>query len=189
MESEAPQDHLGVTHDDGPDEPDDEEARRDDEARAQAERESPRPGGGLRLLAAAVMTPWLFGYGVSGAWAVTRGASSAAAGLSSVDVGYAHTVTPAGVVFVGALLLSAFAVLLAAAMLLIYDARGRGVWAVVGVVAAVLTAGSVWAAASGGLRPVLWLLFFGGLLYATVLSVVRLLRVRRAADRGGIVGP
>ena len=189
MESEAPQDHLGVTHDDGPDEPDDEEARRDDEARAQAERESPRPGGGLRLLAAAVMTPWLFGYGISGAWAVTRGARAAASGPSSIDVGYAHTVTPVGVVFVGALLLSAFAVLLAAAMLLIYDARGRGVWAVVGVVAAVLTAGSVWAAASGGLRPVLWLLFFGGLLYAAALSVVKLLRPMRAAHRGRIAGP
>jgi hypothetical protein len=189
MESEALQDEPYAAQDDSPDEQDDVEARRDAEARAQAERDSPRPGGGLRLLAAAVMTPWLFGYGISGAWAVTRGARAAAGGLSSIDVGYAHTVTPAGVIFVGALLLSGFAVLLAAAMLLIYDARGGGVWAAVGVAAAVLTAGSVWAAASGGLRPVLWLLFFGGLLYAAALSAVKLLRVRHAADRGRIAGP
>jgi hypothetical protein len=188
MESEAPQDDPGVTHG-GPDEPDDEGARRDDEARAQAEREPPRPGGGLRLLAAAVTAPWLFAYGVSGTWAVTRGALSVAAGRSSVDVGYARMVTPAGVIFVGALLLSGFAVLLAAAMLVIYDARGRGVWAIVCVAASVLTAGSVWAAASGGLRPVLWLLFFGGLLYAAALSVVKLLRPMRTAERGRIAGP
>jgi len=147
-----------------------------------------RPGGGLRLLAAAVMAPWLFAYGVSGTWAVARGALSVAAGVSSVDVGYARTVTPAGVIFVGALLLSGFAVLLAAAMLLIYDARGRGVWAIVCVAAAALTVGSVWAAASGGLRPVLWPLFFGGLLYAAALSAVKLLRVTRRAGRGRIAG-
>jgi hypothetical protein len=135
------------------------------------------------------MVPWLFGYGISGAWAVTRGVRAAAGGLSSIDVGYARLVTPVGVIFVGALLLSGFAVLLAAAMLLIYDARGRGAWAVVGVAAAALTAGSVWAAASGGLQPGLWLLFFGGLLYAVALSVVKLLRVTRAAGRGRIAGP
>ena len=34
-----------------------------------------RPGGGLRVLAAAVMLPWLLGYGVIGTWTVVRGAS------------------------------------------------------------------------------------------------------------------
>ena len=145
--------------------------------------------GGLRLLAAAVMLPWLLGYGVTGAWAVTRGARAAADGLSSVDVGYSRLVTPPGVIFVGALLLAGFAVLLAAAMLVLYDARGRGRWAAVCVVAAVLTAGSVWAAVSGGLHPGLWLLFFGGLLYAAALSLVELLRVTRVAGRGTIAGP
>jgi len=139
--------------------------------------------GGLRLLAAAVTAPWLVGYGVTGAWAVTRGARAAASGFSSIDVGYSRTVTPPGVIFVGALLLAGFAVLLAAAMLVLYDARGRGVWAAVCVVAVALTAGSVWAAASGGLHPGLWLLFFGGLLYATVLSTVELLRATRGVDR------
>lgn len=148
-----------------------------------------RTGGGLRLLAAAVMAPWLVGYGVTGAWAVTRGARAAAGGLSSVDVGYSRLVTPPGVIFVGALLLAGFAVLLAAAMLVLYDARGRGRWAAVCVVAAVLTAGSVWAAVSGGLHPGLWLLFFGGLLYAAALSLVELLRVTRVAGRGTIAGP
>jgi len=140
-----------------------------------------RSGGGLRLLAAAVTLPWLLGYGVTGAWAVTRGARAAAGGLSSIDVGYSRMVTPAGVILVGALLLAGFAVLLAAAMLVLYDARGRGRWAAVCVVAIGLTAGSVWAAASGGLHPGLWLLFFGGLLYAAALSLVELLRSRARA--------
>src|SRR5450759_4102390 len=69
------------------------------------------------------------------------------------------------------------------------DARGRGPWAAVCVVAAVLTAGSVWAAVSGGLHPGLWLLFFGGLLYAAALSLVELLRVTRVTGRGTIAGP
>lgn len=143
----------------------------------------PRPGGGLRLLAAAVTAPWLVGYGVTGAWAVMRGARAAAEGLSSLDVGYSRLVTPAGVILVGALLLAGFAVVLAAAMLVLYDARGRGPWAAVGAAAAVLTAGSVWAAASGGLHPGLWLLYFGGLVYAVALSVVRLLRATRGSER------
>jgi hypothetical protein len=191
MESEGRQDHPYVAHYDSPDEPDDEEPRRDAQALALAEEATPPPveadaartGGGLRLLAAVVMAPWLVGYGVTGAWALTRGARAAAGGLSSIDVGYSRLVTPQGVIFVGVLLLAGFAVLLAAAMLVLYDARGRGRWAAVCVVAIVLTAGSVWAAASGGLHPGLWLLFFGGLLYATVLSTVELLRVTRAAAR------
>ncbi len=148
-----------------------------------------RSGGGLRLLAAAVTAPWLVGYGVTGAWAVTRGARTAAGGLSTIDVGYSRLVTPPGVIFVGALLLTGFAALLATAMLVLYDARSRGRWATVGAVATVLTAGSIWAAVSGGLHPGLWLLFFGGLLYAVVLSLVRLLRVTRAAGRGTIAEP
>jgi hypothetical protein len=153
------------------------------------EAEPPSSGGGLRLLAAAVTAPWLVGYGVTGAWAVTRGARAAADGLSSIDVGYSGMVTPFSLIVVGALLLAGFAVLLAAAMLVLYDARGRGPWAAVCAVAAALTAGSVWAAASGGLHPGLWLLFFGGLLYAVTLSLVELRRVTRAASRGTIPGP
>ena len=148
-----------------------------------------RTGGGLRLLAAAVMAPWLVGYGIIGAWAVTRGARAAADGLSSFDVGYSRPVTPPGVIFVGALLLAGFAVLLAAAMLVLYDARGRGAWAAVAVVAAVLTAGSVWAAASGDLHPGLWVLLFFGLAYVTVVALARVVQVTRAARRGRIAQP
>jgi hypothetical protein len=142
------------------------------------EDELPRSGG-EQTEAAAVTAPWLVGYGVTGAWAVTRGARAAADGLSSIDVGYSRLVTPFSVIIVGALLLAGFAVLLAAAMLVLYDARGRGPWAAVGFAAALLTAGSVWAAASGGLHPGLWLLFFGGLLYVVALSLVELRRVTR----------
>ena len=151
--------------------------------------EGPRPGGGLRLLAAAVTAPWLVGYGVTGAWAVTRGARAAADGLSPVDVGYSRLVTPPGVILIGALLLAGFAVLLAAAMLVLYGARRRAAWVAACIVAAVLTAGSLWAAASGGLHPGLWLLFFGGLLYAAALSLAELLYVTRAARRGTIPAP
>jgi len=178
MGSEGRQDQPYVTHYDSPDEPEDEPTAAPDSGATSA-----RTGGGLRLLAAAIMAPWLVGYGVTGAWAVTRGARAAAGGLSTIDVGYARMVAPAGVIFVGALLLAGFAVLLAAAMLVLYDARGRGGWVAVGAVAVVLTAGSVWAAVSGGLHPGLWLLFFGGLLYAVALSVVQLLRVTRGVER------
>jgi len=180
MEPEEPQDHLYVAHYDDPDEPDDEAVRREAAA---------PPHGALRLLAAVVPAPWLVGYGVIGAWAVTRGARAVATGGSSIDVGYARAVTPAGVIFVGALLLAGFAVVLAAAMLVLYDARRRGAWTAVCVVAVVLTAGSVWAAASGGLHPGLWLLYFGGLLYAVALSLFRLVRVTRSARRDRLVRP
>jgi hypothetical protein len=143
-------------------------------------------GGGLRLLAAMIAAPWLVAYGVTGAWAVTRGARAAADGLSSLDVGYSRLVNPTGVILVGALLLAGFATLLAIALLVLYGAVGRGRWAAVCVAAAAVTARSVWAAASGGLSPGLWLLFFGGLLYALVLGLVRLVRVTRMAARGTI---
>jgi len=176
MESEGRQDHLYAAHYD----------EQEGELPLGAPESEPplaHPGGALRLLAAAVTAPWLVGYGVIGAWAVTRGARAAAGGLSSLDVGYARPVTPAGVILVGALLLAGFAVLLAAAMLVLYDARGRGGWAAVVAAAAVLTAGSLWAAASGGLHPGLWPLFFGGLVYAVALSLVQLLRARRGVER------
>ena len=158
-------------------------------AAAPLEGEAAWPGGGLRLLAAAVTAPWLAGYGVTGAWAVTRAARAAAGGLTSVDVGYTRLVSPSSVIVVGALLLAAFAVVLATAILVLCDYRGRGAWVAVFAVAAVLAAGSVWAAARGGLHPGLWLLFFAGLLYVTVLSLVALLRMTRAAGRGTIAGP
>ena len=164
------------------------EPRQDEPLSGAPESEVARTGGGLRLLTAAVTAPWLVGYGVTGAWAVTRGARAAADGLSSIDVGHSRSVAPVGSIVVGALLLVGFAVLLAAAMLVLYDARGRGRWAAVCVAAAVLTAGSVWAAARGGLHPGLWLLFFGGLLYVAVLCLVTLWRVTRAAGRGKIPG-
>ena len=84
-----------------------------------AESEPARTGGGLRVLAALVMLPWLLGYGVIGTWTVARGASAAASGLKSFDAGYTRLVTPAGVILVGALLLAAFAALLAASLLLV----------------------------------------------------------------------
>jgi len=146
-------------------------------------------GGGLRVLAALVMLPWLLGYGVIGTWTVVRGASAAASGLKMFDAGYTRLVSPAGVILVGGLLLAAFAVLLAASLLLMLGSRRGGSWAAVAAVAVLLVAGSVWAATRGGLSPVLWVLFFFGLVYAAVVAVVSLVGVTRAPGRGRIAQP
>jgi len=146
-------------------------------------------GGGLRLLAAVVMLPWLLGYGIIGTWTVARGAAAAASGLHSFDAGYTRLVSPAGVILVGALLLAAFAVLLATSMLLLFDTRRGATWAAVAVAAVLLTAGSVWAATSGDLKPGLWVLFFFGLVYAAGVAIVALLRVTRTPGRGRIAQP
>jgi len=142
-----------------------------------------RPGGGLRLLAAVVTLPWMLCYGVTGVWAVTRGARGAAAGVEHVDVGYTRLVTPAGVIYVGSLLLAGFAVLLSCSILLVYDRRSPMVWIPVLFVSAGLSAGAVWAAARGGLNPGLWLLFFFGLVYVAVVAAVCIARQTRAARR------
>ena len=153
-----------------------------------AEVELSRPGGGPRVLVALVMLPWLLGYGVIGTWTVVRGASAAASGLKSFDAGYTRLVSPAGVIVVGALLLAAFSVLLATSMLLMLGGRGA-TWAAVAVAAVLLVAGSVWAATRGGLSPVLWVLFFFGLVYAAAVAIVALTRVTRAPGRGKIAPP
>ena len=47
----------------------------DAEDAAEGATEAPsRSGGGLRVLGALVMLPWLLGYGVIGTWTVVRGA-------------------------------------------------------------------------------------------------------------------
>jgi hypothetical protein len=153
------------------------------------EPEPPRPGGGRRLLAALVTLPWMLVYGVTGAWAITRGARGVAAGAGRIDVGYTRLVTPAAVIYVGALVLTAFAVLLAFSMLLVYDRRSPAAWSPVLFVSVGLSAGAAWAAARGGLDPGLWLLFFFGLVYVAVLAAVRIARVTRADGRAPDGGP
>ena len=148
-----------------------------------------RPGAGRRLLAAAVTLPWFLAYGITGAWAVTRGAQAYSEGLKDFDVGYTRFVTPISVMYVGALLLAAFAVLLAFALLLLYDRRSAVVWLPVLLIAGGLTAGSVWASVRGGLAPLLWVLFFFGIAFVTVVALVRVVRVTRAGRRGRIAPP
>jgi len=144
-----------------------------------------RTGGGLRVLATLVMLPWLLGYGVFGTWTVVRGASAAASGLKSFDAGYTRLVSPAGVILVGALLLAAFAVLLATSMLLLRGGRGAA-WAAVAATAALLVAGSPPTPTRGGLSPILWVLFFFGLVYAVAVAIVALTRVTRTSGHGRI---
>ncbi len=150
-----------------------------------------RPGSaaGLRLLAAAVTLPWMVVYGITGAWAVTRGARAAAQGLSALDAGYTRLVTPLQLIYVGALLLAGFAVLLTCALLLVTRRRSAAMWLPVLLVAAGLTAGSVWAGVSGGLHPLLWILFFFGLAFTTLVALVRVVQVTRESRRGRIVTP
>ena len=150
---------------------------------------SARSGAGLRLLGAAVTLPWLILYGVTGTWAVLRGARAAADGLKEFDAGYTRFVTPAQVIFVGALLLTAFAVMMACALLLLFGRRSAMVWLPLLLVAAGLTAGSIWASVRGSLHPVLWVVLFFGLAYVTVVALVRVLKVTRAERRGRIVSP
>jgi hypothetical protein len=148
-----------------------------------------RPGAGRRLLAAVVTLPWFLAYGITGAWAVTRGAQAYSEGLKDFDVGYTRFVTPVSVMYVGALLLAASAVLLACAMLLLFDRRSGTVWLPVLLVAGGLTAGSIWAAVRGDLTPLLWVLFFFGLAFVTVVALVRVVQVTRAGQRATIVRP
>ena len=150
---------------------------------------SPERGGGLRLLAAAVPLPWMLLYGVGGAWAVTKGAQAFAGGLAELDAGYTRMVSPAGLMYFGAVLLAGFAVLLACALLLLFQRRSATLWLPLFLVAAGLTAGSIWAAVVGELVPILWVLFFFGLAYVTVVALVRLVQVTRASRRGRIAGP
>ena len=144
---------------------------------------------GLRLLAAAVLLPWLVLYGVTGVSAVTRAAQAYSAGHKRVDAGYTRFVSPGELAFFGALLLTAFAVLMACALLLLFRRRSAMVWLPALLVAAGLTAGSVWASVQGDLHPILWVLFFFGLAYCTAVALVRVLQVTRAGRHGRIASP
>ena len=132
--------------------------------------------GVLRSLAAAVMLPWLVGYGATGAWALTRAARAGAAGVSRLDAGYTRMVTPGELARVGMLLLAAFVVMLACGLLLLFRRRSPAVWVPALLAAAALCGGAAWAALSGGLHPVLWALFFFGPVYAAVVALVQVLR-------------
>jgi hypothetical protein len=144
------------------------------------------PSGGSPLLAAAVTLPWTFLYGITGVWAVTLAAKAASQGLKRLDAGYTRFVTPLSLAFVGALLLAAFAVLLASGLLLLFRRRSAAVWLPLTLVAFGLTAGAVWAGIRGGLHPLLWLFLFFGLVYVTIVGCVRVLQVTRAERRDTI---
>ena len=146
-------------------------------------------GGGRRLLGAVVLVPWVLGYGITGSWAVARGANAMAQHLQHIDAGYARPVSPGGLIVVGALLLAAFGVLLATALLLLTASRRRGAWTAVLIVAALLSAGAVWAGVAGHMSPGLWLLLFLGLLLALVFAAVVVARMSREPGRATIAGP
>ena len=146
-------------------------------------------GGGLSVLAAAVTLPWTFLYGITGVWAVALAARAAGKGLKQLDAGYTRFVTPPQLAFVGALLLTAFAVLLACGLLLLFRRHTAAAWLPLLLVAFGLTAGAVWAGVSGGIHPLIWVLLFFGLVYVTVVALVRVLKVTRAERRVRIDRP
>ena len=146
-------------------------------------------GGGRRLLGAVVLVPWMLGYGITGSWAVARGANAMAQHLQHIDAGYTRPVSPGGLIVVGALLLAAFGVLLATALLLLTASRRRRAWTAALVVAALLSAGAVWAGIAGHMSPGLWLLLFFGLLLALVFTAVVVARMPRGPSRAKIAGP
>jgi DNA-binding LacI/PurR family transcriptional regulator len=57
------------------------------------------------------------------------------------------------------------------------------------VVAAGLTAGALWAGIEGELNPLLWVFLFFGLVYATAVAAVKVLKVTRAERRDTIAPP
>jgi hypothetical protein len=162
--------------------PDAEEPAAADEAAAADQ----ATGGGLSVLGAAVTLPWAFLYGITGVWAVALAARAAGKGLKQLDAGYTRFVTPPQLAFVGALLLTAFAALLACGLLLLFRRRTAVAWLPLLLVAAGLTAGAVWAGVSGGIHPLLWVLLFFGLAYVTVISLVKVVQVTRAERRDRI---
>jgi len=158
-----------------------------DEAAAEASAPAAdEASGGLSVLAAAVTLPWAFLYGITGVWAVALAARAAGKGLRQLDAGYTRFVTPPQLAFVGALLLTAFAALLACGLLLLFRRRTAAAWLPLLLVAAGLTAGAVWAGISGGIHPLLWVLLFFGLVYVAVISLVKVLQVTRAERRDRI---
>lgn len=148
--------------------------------------ESPR--GGLRILGAAVTLPWLFLYGITGVWALGVAARSAGRGLKRVDAGYTRFVTPGELAFVGALLLAAFAVLLVCGLLLLWGRRSGAAWLPLLLIAGGLTAGALWAGIYGGIHPLMWVFLFFGLVYVTIVALVRVWQVT-TAERRDTIGP
>lgn len=158
-------------------------------APAEADERGASAGAGLRLLGSAVTLPWLVLYGVTGVSAVTRAAQAYSAGHKRVDAGYTRFVSPGELAFFGALLLTAFAVMMACALLLLFRRRSAEAWLPLLLVAAGLTAGAVWAGISGGLHPLLWVMLFFGLVYVAVIALVQVVKVTRAERRGRIASP
>ena len=90
----------------------------------------------------------------------------------------------------GSVKLAAFGVMLACALLLLFDRRsahGRGCRSCSSPPGS--PPGSVWAAHQRRAASLLWVLFFFGLVYVTVIALVRVLKVTRAERRGRIASP
>jgi multisubunit Na+/H+ antiporter MnhG subunit len=145
--------------------------------------------GGLRLIGAIVTLPWLLLYGVTGVWAVTLAAKSASEGLKRFDAGYTRYVTPGWLAFVGVLLVVAFAVMLACALLLLFRRRSVVAWLALLLVASGLTAGALWAGIQGRMHPLLWAFLFFGLVYVVAVAAAQVLQVTRTERWGTVARP
>ena len=194
MDFEGRQDHPYVAHYDSPDEPDDEELRRDAQALAQAERDSARQMAFarwrvLRYVAGVFLACVSIAGGAVAVMAVIAALTPGTGPLSLVtgidgDGVRSATLTSAQMLMLAGAMVALEVVLIWAATLLFSRGLHPGQWVAVGVMAAASTAGI--ALGAGGVfdSAVNWP-YFVAFPLIVVASLLESLRIRRLRARWG----
>jgi len=190
MESEGRQDHPYVAHYDEPDEPDDEGARRDAEALAQAARDSARQMDFarwrvLRTVAGVFLACVSIAGGAVAVMAVIA-ALTARTGPVSLVTGFdgdsvqSVTLTSAQMLMFAGALVALEVVLIWAATLLFSRGLHPGQWVAVGVMAAASTVGIALGGGEIFISAVNWpyLVAFPLIVLASLLELLRIRRLR-----------
>jgi hypothetical protein len=197
MESEGRQDHPYVAHYDEPDEPDAldaEDARRDAEALAQAERDSarqmdfagrrvPRTIAGVFLACVSIAGGAIAVMAVIAALTSRSGPVSLVTGLEGDSV-QSVTLTSAQMLMFAGALVALEVVLIWAATLLFSRRLHPGQWVTVGVMAAASTVGIALGAGDIFISAVNWP-YLVAFPLIVVASLLELLRIRRLRARWG----
>lgn len=197
MESEGRQDHPYVAHYDEPDEPDEldaEEARRDAEALAQAERDSarqmdfarrrvPRTIAGVFLACVSIAGGAIAVMAVIAALTSRTGPVSLVTGLEGDSV-QSVTLTSAQMLMFAGALVALEVVLIWAATLLFSRRLHPGQWVTVGVMAAASTVGIALCGGDIFISAVNWP-YLVAFPLIVVASLLELLRIRRLRARWG----
>ncbi|GEM_PF-2936230 len=190
MESEGRQDHPYVAHYDEPDEPDDEGARRDAEALAQAARDSARQMdfarwrvlrtvAGVFLACVSIAGGAVAVMAVIAALTARTGPVSLVTGLDGDSVQSVTLTSVQMLMFAGALV-ALEVVLIWAATLLFSRALHPGQWVAVGVMAAASTVGIALGGGDIFTKAVNWpyLVAFPLIVGASLLELLRIRRLR-----------